>query len=85
MKITVIEMSHAEAVGLFLTMKNEEPEITEINEDFEEAIPASPKPEKKPKAKKESPSPLRRGKGGRPRKKVAEEKELKGDEPDDVP
>lgn len=77
MKITVIEMSHDEAMGLFLTMKNEEPEITEINEDFEEAIPASPKPEKKPKAKK--------GKGGRPRKKVAEEKELKGDEPDDVP
>ena len=52
-------MSHAEAMGLFLTMKNEEPEITEINEDFEEAIPASPKPEKKPKAKK--------GKGGRPK------------------
>lgn len=38
MKITVIEMSHEEAMGLFLTMKNEEPEITEIHEDFEEAI-----------------------------------------------
>ena len=96
MRITVIELSHDEAMGLFLTMKNKEPEITEIHEDFkesplppfekgEEAIPAQPKPEKKPKAKKESPSPLRRGKGGRPRKKAAEEKELKGDEPDDVP
>lgn len=77
MKITVIEMSHDEAMGLFLTMRNEEPEIMEIHEDFEEAIPAQPKPEKKPKAKK--------SKVGRPRKKVAEEKELKGDEPDDVP
>lgn len=77
MKITVIEMSHEEAMGLFLTMRNEEPEIMEIHEDFEEAIPAQPKPEKKPKAKK--------GKGGRPRRKAAEEKETAGDEPDDVP
>ena len=85
MKITVIEMSHEEAMGLFLTMRNEEPEIMEIHEDFEEAIPAQPKPEKKPKAKKESPSPLRRGKGGRPRRKAVEEKEPAGDEPEDVP
>ena len=59
MKITVIEMSHDEAMGLFLTMKNEEPEITEIHEDFEEAKTMSPKPEKKTKAKK--------GKDGRPK------------------
>ena len=77
MKITVIEMSHEEAMGLFLTMRNEEPEIMEIHEDFEEAIPAQPKPEKKPKAKK--------SKGGRPRRKAVEEKEPAGDEPEDVP
>lgn len=77
MKITVIEMSHDEAMGLFLTMKNEEPEITEIHEDFEEAIHEPSKPEKKHKVKK--------GKGGRPRKKAAEEKEPAGDEPEDVP
>ena len=68
-----------------VTLKDAPCILSEIHEDFEEAIPAQPKPEKKPKAKKESPSPLRRGKGGRPRKKAAEEKELKGDEPDDVP
>ena len=55
MKITVIEMSHEEAMGLFLTMKNEEPEITEIHEDFEEATEAG----EKTKAKK--------GKDGRPK------------------
>ena len=77
MKITVIEMSHEEAMGLFLTMRNEEPEIMEIHEEFEEAIPAQPKPEKKPKAKK--------SKGGRPRRKAVEEKEPAGDEPEDVP
>lgn len=36
MKITVIEMSHEEAMGLFLTMNNEEAEITEIHEGFKE-------------------------------------------------
>jgi len=61
MKITVIEMSHDEAMGLFLTMKNEEPEITEIHEDFEEAIHEPPKQEKKHKVKK--------SKGGRPNSK----------------
>ena len=78
MRITVIELSHDEAMGLFLTMKNEEPEITEIHEDFEEAInpvergaiPASPKKEKKTKAKK--------GKDGRPKTRPVYVKEGDG-------
>lgn len=60
-----------------VTLKEAPCILSEIHEDFEEAIPAQPNPEKKPKAKK--------GKGGRPRKKAAEEKETAGDEPDDVP
>ena len=79
MKITVIEMSHEEAMGLFLTMNNEEPEITEIHEDFEEAKTMSPKPEKKTKAEKNSPlPPSRGGQGGRPKSRPVYVKEGDG-------
>lgn len=78
MKI-IIEITSAEAAQLIdhLHLQDAPCILSEIHEDFEEAIPAQPKPEKKPKAKK--------GKGGRPRKKAAEEKEPAGDEPEDVP
>jgi len=86
MKI-IIEITSAETAQLIDHFHLQEAPciLSEIHEDFEEAInsveckafPAQPKPEKKPKAKK--------GKGGRPRRKAVEEKEPAGDEPEDVP
>ena len=78
MKI-IIEITSAEAAQLIdhLHLQEAPCSLSEIHEDFEEAIPTQPKPEKKPKAKK--------GKGGRPRRKAVEEKEPAGDEPEDVP
>ena len=53
MKITVIEMSLEEVMVMFPTMnRNEEPEITEIHEDFAPGQEPQPKPAKTPKAKK---------------------------------
>lgn len=78
MKI-IIEITSAETAQLIehFHLQDAPCILSEIHEDFEEAIPAQPKPEKKPKAKK--------GKGGRPRRKAVEEKEPAGDEPEDVP
>ena len=78
MKITVIEMSLEEAMVMFPTMdRNEEPEITEIHEDFAPGQEPQPKPAKKPKAKK--------GKVGRTRKTAKTEPEPAVEEADELP
>lgn len=81
MKIT-IETTSAELAQLVdhLHLKEVPCILEELHEDFEETIPAFPKPEKKPNTKK--------GKGGRPKKKTNDGKETpepNGDEPDDLP
>lgn len=71
MKIT-IEITSAEAAQLIdhLHLQDAPCILSEIHEDFEEAIPAQPKPEKKPKAKK--------GKGGRPKSRPVYVKDGEG-------